>query len=124
MPYLCFLLVTIVLFITGQPEILRINLVFAFLLLLASKITNYYIKSSLHVSFNVFLAFLIIPIQIEIGLALMCFVVLIAWSRMKLERHTMKEVAIGAFIGSFVGICWLLSTYQEKMRLFYNSVTM
>jgi membrane-associated phospholipid phosphatase len=108
--------VTIIIFATGQPEIIRVNIVFAFLLLLASKITNYYIKSSLHVSFNVFLAFLIIPIQIELGLALLCFVVLIAWSRMKLERHTIMEVAIGAAIGILVGMGWLLSTYQSNLE--------
>ena len=51
--------VTLVLFLTDQSLTLRLSVLFFFLLLLTSQIVNNSIKSSLHVSFNVFIAFLI-----------------------------------------------------------------
>ncbi|MEO7992239.1 MAG: phosphatase PAP2 family protein [Chryseolinea sp.] len=101
-------IVTIVLFVTNQSRVLCLSMLFAFILLLTSQLMNYYIKSSLHVSLNVFLAFSILPMSLVTGIVLFVFVILISWSRLALKRHTLKEILAGAFIGFAVGILLLL----------------
>ncbi len=103
-------IVTIILFVTDQSQVLRLNMLFAFILLLTSKLMNYFIKSSLHVSLNVFLAFSILPMSVLVGILLFVFVILISWSRLELKRHTVKEILAGAFIGFAIGIALLLIT--------------
>jgi hypothetical protein len=101
-------IVTIILFVTNQSRVLCLSMLFAFLLLLTSQLMNYFIKSSLHVSLNVFLAFSILPMSLVTGIVLFGFVILISWSRLVLKRHTLKEILAGAFIGFAVGILLLL----------------
>ena len=110
-------IVTLVLFLTDQSLTLRLSVLFFFLLLLTSQIVNNSIKSSLHVSFNVFIAFLILPMSLIIGSLLFVFVIMIAWSRLALERHTLKEILVGAFVGVFWGLVSLftISGYAHKM---------
>lgn len=98
------LLVTIVLFVTEQPRTLRLSILFALILLTISKLVNFFIKSSLHVSLNIFLAFLIMSINLLIGLIFLCSIFFIAWARLVLKRHTLKEIITGALIGFGVGI--------------------
>ena len=108
---------TLILFLTDQSFTLRLGGLLFFLLLLTSQIVNHYIKSSLHVSFNIFIAFLILPMNLIISLLLFVFVPIIAWARLALKRHTLKEIIVGAFIGSFWGFVSLftMSGYAQKM---------
>lgn len=102
---LAILLVTsIVLFITEQPRTLRLAVLFVLILLTISKLVNFYLKCSLHVSLNSFLAFLIMTMNLRIGLLFLVCVLFIAWSRFVLKRHTLKEIIAGAIIGFLVGI--------------------
>ena len=94
----------ILLFVTNQSHAVRFGFLLSALLLLSSQIVNYYIKSSLHVSFNIFLSFLIFPINIYLGTLFFLFVFVIAWSRVYLKRHTIKEVTTGAIIGTIFGL--------------------
>ena len=94
----------IFLFVTNQSHAVRFGFLLSALLLLSSQIVNYYIKSSLHVSFNIFLSFLIFPINIYLGTLFFLFVFVIAWSRVYLKRHTIKEVTTGAIIGTIFGL--------------------
>lgn len=93
----------IILFITNQSPVVRSGFLLSALLLLSSQVVNYFIKCSLHVSFNMFLAFLIVPINIYLATLFLLFVFFIAWSRVYLKRHTIKEVTIGAIIGTIFG---------------------
>ena len=99
------LTVTIILFATGQPRTISLTVLFSLILLSISQITNYFVKSSLHVSFTIFLAFLILPMNLMLGLLFLCFTILIAWARLSLERHTFKEILAGTIIGLTVGTC-------------------
>ncbi len=103
-------IVTIVLFVTDQSRVLRLSMLFGFILLLASQLMNYFVKSSLHVSLNVFLAFSILPMSLMTAIVLFVFVILISWSRLVLGRHTMKEIVAGGLIGFTIGISLLLIT--------------
>ena len=101
---LILLIVTIILFVTDQPRTLRLSVFFSLILLGISRLMNYFIKSSLHVSLNIFLAFLIMPMNLIIGLLFLLFTILIAWARLTLRRHTFKEIIAGSFIGLTVGV--------------------
>lgn len=102
----------IILFVTDQPRTIRFGFLLSALLLLTSQIVNYYIKSSLHVSFNIFLSFLIIPINIYIAFLFFLFVFFIAWARVYLRRHTIKEIITGVVIGLIFGLL-LLATFFD-----------
>ena len=104
---LLLLTVTIVLFVTDQTRTFRLSVLFSLMLLVTSQIMNYIIKSSLHVSFNIFLSFLIRPMNLIIGLLFLVFTILIAWARLTLKRHTFKEIIAGSIIGLTIGISFL-----------------
>ena len=94
----------LILFVTNQSPVIRFGFLLSILVLLSSQIVNYYIKSSLHVSFNIFLSFLIAPVNIYVAALFFLFVFVIAWSRVYLKRHTIKEVTTGAIIGIIFGL--------------------
>jgi membrane-associated phospholipid phosphatase len=97
------IIVTSILFLTHQSHNTCITLLFATFLVIISHLVNFYIKSSLHVSFTLFLAFLSIPISPIFGYSMMGFSLLIGWSRIVLKRHTLKEVIVGYLIGLTIG---------------------
>lgn len=92
------------LFLTDQSRTLRLNAVYAFLLLLTAQLMNFYIKSSMHTAYNVFLTLLILPMSLTFAIGYAAFVILIAWSRLVLKRHTLNEVIAGALIGLSWGL--------------------
>jgi membrane-associated phospholipid phosphatase len=94
----------IILFATNQSHAVRVGFLLSVLLLFSSQVVNYYIKCSLHVSFNTFLSFLILPVNMYVATLLFLFVVVIAWSRVYLRRHTIKEVTTGALLGTVFGL--------------------
>jgi hypothetical protein len=102
------LLVTIILFVTDQPRTISLSVLFAWILLFTSQLTNYFIKSSLHVSFNIFLSFLIIPMNLTLGIFCLFLTIIIAWARLTLQRHTMQEILTGSILGLIVGVLSLL----------------
>lgn len=102
------LIVTVILFVTEQPRTLCLSVLFALILLATSQLVNYFIKSSLHVSLNIFLAFLMMSMNLVIGLIFLACVPFIARSRLVLERHSLKEIITGALIGLIVGSVTLI----------------
>jgi len=101
-PILC--VVTFIVYITGQSTNLCLSLLFALILISILQIVNLYVKSSLHVSFNIYLSFLIMSGNYGMGIMILLFTVPIAWSRIVLGRHTLKEVLFGGVIGFTVGL--------------------
>lgn len=101
--------VIVILYATGQPENIYMGVFFGLVLIIVAQIVNYRVKSSLHVSLNTYLAFLIMSLDLFAGMIFLVFVVLIAWSRIVLGRHTGKEVLFGAAIGLIVGLTMLLT---------------
>jgi membrane-associated phospholipid phosphatase len=99
--------VTAVLYLTHQPEKICLGLLFATILVIISQLVNYIIKSSMHVSLTLYLAFLAIPISTVFGFFMMFITILIGWSRVVLKRHSTKEVIAGAVIGMTIGTTML-----------------
>lgn len=105
------LLAITLLYLTGQSSKLLISVAFGLVVTLVSQIVNWYVKSSLHVSLNIYLAFLVLPINLYMALFFLLMTILIGWSRIILGRHTLKEVFFGAAIGVAVS---LLMVYIES----------
>jgi membrane-associated phospholipid phosphatase len=104
---LLLVLVTVVVVVTGQSRTLCLSVLFSSLLLITAQLINRYIKSSLHVSLNVFLFFMILHMNVTAAAFFLLFVLLIAWARLTLKRHTAKELLTGALIGLFWGMVFL-----------------
>lgn len=95
--------VTGVTYLTGQTYLLRLILLLATLLLVAAQLLNRFFKSSLHVSLNTYLAFLLLLFTPMVGVLLLLLVPIIAWSRWQLGRHTISELLLGGALGLLFG---------------------
>lgn len=111
------IVVTVILFITSPASNFSLSVLFATILVIISQIVNMFVKSSLHVSLNIYLSALIMTIDHRIGIAVFLFSGLIAWSRIVLGRHTWKQVAFGSCIGLIISVTML---YTEG---FLNKLT-
>jgi hypothetical protein len=98
------IIVTFILFRTRQNNDLCISMLFATLLVFISQVVNLFIKSSLHVSLNIYLSFLVMTLNFKIGILLFLFTGLLGWSRIVLGRHTLKEVLVGGVIGLSISL--------------------
>lgn len=81
---------------------LRAELLAGWLLLLVSMLADRWLKTSLHLAFGSFAALLAAS---DLARAAGCgaALLLLAWSRLTLRRHTLAEVATGAGLGAVVG---------------------
>lgn len=111
LPTLLLTVVTTIMYATDQSRILRLAMLFALLLFIAAQLANLYIKVSLHVGFNAYLGFLIFPLSNKLGMGVLIFTLLLAWSRIVLKRHTWAEVISGAILGAAAGggFLWMLN---------------
>ena len=78
------------------------------ILLILMQISNFFIKSSMHTSLNVYVAALFFAIAPAIGLFWFLLSIVIGITRVILKRHTPKEVFSGAAIAVFVSIIYLV----------------
>ena len=102
LPILC--IVTFVNYKTGQSTNMFLSMLMATILVFILQLINHYVKSSLHVSLNIYLSFLVITINYKIGIILLILTGFIGWSRIVSGRHTLKEVLFGAAIGLTVSL--------------------
>ena len=75
----------------------------------------------MHVSLNILIAFLILPMNLIIGILFCLSVPIIAWARISLKRHTVKEVIAGSSIGIFWGFVSLLSISGYAQKILRNT---
>jgi len=104
-PILC--IVTFIIYKTGQSANLFLSVLMATILILISQLVNLRVKSSMHVSLNIYLSFLVMTVNYEFGILLFLFTGFIGWSRIALGRHTLKEVMVGGVIGLAVGFAMI-----------------
>ena len=97
-------MVTFIVYLTGQTTNLWMSLFFALILISVLQLVNLYLKSSLHVSLNIYLSFLVMTVNFKIGIIVFLFTLPIAWSRIVLGRHTPKEVLAGGIIGLTISL--------------------
>ncbi len=96
------IIVTVISFKTSPDSNFSLSVLFATILIIISQIINLFIKSSLHVSLNIYLSALIMTVDLQVGIAVLVFSGLIGWSRIALGRHTYKEVVCGSSIGLII----------------------
>ncbi|WP_250254613.1 phosphatase PAP2 family protein [Chryseobacterium sp. Marseille-Q3244] len=85
---------------------------FILILLFALQISNFFIKSSMHTAFNVFVAALFFTLNWKMGLIWLGIACLVGLTRVILKRHTVKEVFMGAGIAFMVSFIYLYCNIQ------------
>ena len=71
------------------------------------QVSNFFIKSSMHTSLNIYVAALFFAIEPIIGMFWFLLSIVIGVTRVILKRHTPKEVFSGAGIAIFVSLIYL-----------------
>lgn len=77
------------------------------ILLMLMQASNFFIKSSMHTSLNIYVAALFFAISPGIGFFWFLLSVLIGVTRVILKRHTTREVLSGGLIAIFVSLIYL-----------------
>ena len=80
---------------------------FLLILLVAMHLSNYFLKSSMHVAFNVFAAALFFTENAWLGILWLFISAVVAFTRIVLKRHTLSEVLAGAGIAAVVSFVYL-----------------
>lgn len=100
------IIVNLVLYFSGQSFDILLSFGLATLLLITLQLVNLFVKASIHVSVNVYLSYLLAVINFEWALFFLIFILLIAWSRLKLKNHTLLEVVVGFVLGNLYGLLY------------------
>ncbi|MBF8456395.1 ABC transporter permease [Kaistella sp. G5-32] len=87
-------------------------IVFILLLLFAMQVSNYFIKSSMHTSFNIFVAALFFAVNPVMGLIWFGIAITVGVTRIILKMHTTKEVLAGAAVAILVSFIYLYANIQ------------
>ncbi len=74
------------------------------LVILLGLALNVWIKVSMHATFAAFVGTLALPVSPAYAAALLLALPLIGWARLRLGRHTLPEVLLGAALGLGVGL--------------------
>ncbi|MBK1896374.1 phosphatase PAP2 family protein [Chryseobacterium paridis] len=91
-------------FKNGSVDLLML---FILILLFSLQISNFFIKSSMHTAFNVFVAALFYSSDWKMGIVWLCIAVIVGVTRIILKRHTVKEVFMGAGIAFLISFLYL-----------------
>jgi hypothetical protein len=90
------------LWIEHSPGLVHIGIVMC-LMLAAGAALNSWIKGSGHMTFACFVAVLLLPTSVAAVAGIAIFIPFLAWSRLKLGRHTLLEVLAGCAMGLVAG---------------------
>lgn len=88
-------------------------MVFLLVLLVVMQLSNYFIKSSMHTAFNIFVAALFFSVNVYLGIIWFGIAILVGITRIILKRHTVKEVLSGGIIASFISFIYLYTIIQQ-----------
>lgn len=97
-------IVTYILYKSDQASHVWQSMLFGLILLFILQVVNFRIKSSMHVSLNIYLSFLIMTVNYPVGIIVFLLTAPIGWSRVVLGRHSLKEVISGTIIGLLVSM--------------------
>lgn len=110
------LLTALVLAFFKQPFVAET--LFFGLMMAVCYLINIRVKISQHTLMANYLAFLVLPQNFWVGLAMLVFAPFVAWSRVALGRHQKNEVVVGTFVGVVFGMLhWLLFDYRLEWWL-------
>lgn len=101
--------ISYLLFYYIQNGSIDLLMLFILILLFALQISNFFIKSSMHTAFNVFVAALFYLLNWKMGIVWLGIAILVGITRVILKRHTIKEVFMGAGIAFLISFLYLYS---------------
>lgn len=84
-----------------------LTMLFLLILLATMQVSNYFIKSSMHTAFNVFVAALFFAVNPYLGFLWLGIAALVGFTRIILKRHTVAEVMMGALIATCISFIYL-----------------
>lgn len=89
------------------------TMLFLFVLIIMMQISNFFIKSSMHTSLNIFAATLFFSMNPSIGIVWFLLSIIVAITRIILKRHTIAEVIMGAILALLVSFAYLFINIQN-----------
>lgn len=105
-------IITYLIFNYSRTGSIDLVMLFILLLLFALQVSNFFIKSSMHTAFNIFVAALFFTLDWKMGLIWLGIAILVGVTRIILKRHTVKEVFMGAGIAFMVSFLYLYCNIQ------------
>ena len=94
----------VVLWLLGAPGSVARGTATSVALLIIASIISRWSKISLHTSFNMFSAVVLLAVNQWVGVVALVLAMAVAWSRVHLSRHTLVQVLSGALLGTACGI--------------------
>ncbi len=110
--FIATIIITYLLYNYFRNENIDLVMVFILILLLVMQISNYFIKSSMHTAFNIFVAALFFSQNPFFGMMWLGIAVLVGVTRIILKKHTPIEVLLGGIISFFVSFIYLYTHIQ------------
>ncbi len=95
-------------FVNGKIDLV---MVFILVLLIMMQLSNYFIKSSMHTAFNVFVSALFFVLNPVLGLIWLFISFVVGLTRVMLNRHSPKEVIAGFAIAVVVSFVYLYTNF-------------
>lgn len=89
--------------IGGRSSAMSTGVLAATAMLCVAGLANRWIKLSLHMACLVFAGMVLLELWRPLGIVLLACVPLLAWSRLRLARHTWAEVIGGSALGAIAG---------------------
>ncbi len=93
-----------------------IKIAFLLLLFLLMMLSNFFIKSSMHTAFNIYVSTLFFAINPMVGGIWLVLTAFVAYTRIVLKRHTPKEIIAGTCIASIVSFIYLYSNILLNLK--------
>ena len=88
-------------------QIVFVGFVLGLLMVITSFFFNRYLKVSLHILINTYLIICLFIVNKPLFYILLTLMICVGWSRIFLNRHSLKEVAVGFVIGLVYGLLFL-----------------
>jgi membrane-associated phospholipid phosphatase len=96
------LIAILILWLSGQSPLFIRGCLAALLLMLSGWLLNRWFKPSMHAGFAMLTGCSLWPFGIRLVIPALFFALLVGWSRIELERHTVGEVAAGLVLGAIM----------------------
>ena len=95
---------------TGMPRELALGLGLSAAMVAMAMLTARWCKLSLHMAFVVFAVFLLYAVSWKAALFGLAFAAAVAWSRLRLQRHVVRDLLAGTCTGAVAGTAYLLAS--------------
>ena len=95
---------------TGMPRELALGLALSAMMVAVAMLTARWCKLTLHMAFVVFAVFLLASVSWWAALCGLVFTAAVAWSRLRLQRHVVRDLVAGTCTGALAGAAYLLAS--------------